>query len=334
MARKTFRSSILGALTLGFVILATLPSLSQSTAIIGNVSPGVGLALGTPLVESHSRPESIRISTDLVLVPVTVTDDLNHPQTNLVADNFAVYDAGQLQHIRYFSVEDSPISVGLILDVSASMRDKIDTERSAIEQFFRNSNPDDDYFVITFNDQPRVLSDVTQSISGVETELGLVQPSGSTALLDAVYLGVSKLRNARYARRALIIISDGGDNASRYKLREVKSTVAESDAMVYAIGIFGASPFKSFEEAMGKRWLSAITDVSGGRTTTVDNVMKLPEQCALLSRELRNQYMLGYRPSEIATDGKWHKVKVVVTDSADTERFHSYYRRGYYSSQP
>jgi Ca-activated chloride channel family protein len=269
-----------------------------------------------------------------VLVPVTVTDDLNHPQTNLARENFAVYEGDQPQQIRYFSAEDSPISIGLLLDVSASMQDKIDTERAAVEQFFKNANPDDDYFVITFNNHPRVLSDVTRSTSGIETELGLVQPSGSTALLDAVYLGVSKLRQAQYPRRALVIISDGADNASRYKLGQIKSIVAESDVMVYAIGIFGTSPFKTFEETMGKRWLSSMTDVTGGRTTTVKDLSKLPEECALLSRELRAQYVLGYHPSEIATDGKWHKIKVIVANPSDAERFRSFYRKGYYASQP
>ena len=222
--------------------------------------------------------------------------------------------------------------MGLLVDISGSMKDKIDTVRGAVEQFFRNANPEDDYFVITFNNQPRVLSDVTQSTEGIETELGLVQPSGSTALLDAVYLGVSKLQNARYSRRALVIISDGGDNASRYKLREIKNLIAESDVMLYAIGIFGTGPFQSFEEAMGERWLSTMTDITGGRTTTVNNVAKLPETCAALSRELRNQYMIGYHPTDRA-DGKWRKIRI-VTHPSDAEQLRSYYRRGYYAAAP
>jgi Ca-activated chloride channel family protein len=274
------------------------------------------------------------VSVDLVLVPVTVTDDLNHPQTNLPRENFAVYEGDRPQQIRYFSAEDSPISIGLLLDVSASMQDKIDTERTAVEEFFKNANPEDDYFVVTFNNQPRVLSDVTRSTSGIETELGLVKPSGSTALLDAVYLGVDKLRHAQYSRRALVIISDGGDNASRYKLGEIKSIVEESDVMVYAIGIFGTSPFKTFEEAMGKRWLSAMTDVTGGHTTTVKNLLMLPEECATLSRELRSQYMLGYHPSETTADGKWHKIKIVVTNPSDAEPFRSFYRKRYFAPLP
>jgi Ca-activated chloride channel family protein len=213
------------------------------------------------------------------------------------------------------------------------MQDKIDTERIAVDQFFKNANPQDDYFVITFNNELHVLSDVTQSTTGIENELGLVQPSGSTALLDAVYLGISKLRKAQYSRRALVIISDGGDNASRYKLKEIRNLVSESDVMVYAIGIFASGPFKSFEEVMGKRWLSTMTDITGGRTATVQNVAKLPEECALLSRELRSQYVIGYRPRAVA-DGKWRKIKITVTSSSDATQFRPYYRKGYYASEP
>ena len=319
------------------VVLCCAPDecLSQTSSTIEASSPRVpGAIFNQRCAEGCIRPATLRVSSDLVLVPITVTDELNHPQTNLRRENFTIYEGEQAQEIRYFSSEDSPISVGLLLDVSRSMEDKIDTERAAVTQFFQNANPQDDYFVITFNNQPRVLSDVTQSTTGIENELGLVQPNGSTALLDAVYLGISKLRKAQYSRRALVIISDGGDNASRYKLKEIRNLIAESDVMVYAIGIFTSGPFKSFEEVMGKRWLSTMTDVTGGRTATVETLAKLPEECALLSRELRSQYVLGYRPHAMTLDGKWHKIKIAVTKSSNSVQFRSYYRKGYYTSEP
>jgi Ca-activated chloride channel family protein len=332
MVRKLFNPTSLASF-LSALLLINIPIVAQSLRLADS-PPVLGTSLKTGSASSNSRLESIRISADLVLVPVTVTDSLNRPQTDLVRDNFTVFEGNQPQQIRYFSNEDSPISVGLLLDVSSSMQDKIDTERTAVEQFFNNANPEDDYFAITFNNRPRVLSDVAQSITGIETELGLVKPSGSTALLDAVYLGLSKLRNAQYSRRALVIISDGGDNSSRYKLREIKSLIAESDVMVYAIGVFGTGPFKSFEEAMGGRWLSSMTDVTGGKTTTIQDVTRLPEECALLSRELRNQYVLGYRPSDRAVDGKWRKIKITVTNPSDTDQLRPYYRRGYFATTP
>lgn len=334
MAQEAFRP-FLACLSLGTVLFFSPHSLTQVAQSPSSDSVRISrVSLSGPAAEARPRLGSVRVSVDLVLIPVTVTDALNHPRTNLARDNFTIFEGDQAQKIRYFSAEDSPISVGLILDVSRSMQDKIDTERTAVEQFFQNANPEDDYFVITFNNQPRVLSDVTRSTSGIETELGVVEPSGSTALLDAVYLGVSKLQNARYSRRALVIISDGGDNASRYKLREIKNIVAESDVMVYAIGVFGTSPFKTFEEAMGKRWLSTMTDVTGGRTTTIRDLTKLPEECALLSRELRSQYILGYRPMDLAADGKWHKVKVVINSPSDSDQLRPYYRKGYFASRP
>ncbi len=331
MARTIRRLSLVTFLLLGTVVVTCLAGFSQGRELPPD-SPHIIKVGLDPNAGGHSRQEPLRVSVDLVLIPVTVTDALNHPQTSLTRDNFKVYESDQAQQIRYFSTEDSPISVGLLLDISGSMRDKIDTLRSAVEQFFRNANPEDDYFVITFNNQPRVLSDVTQSTTGIQTELGLVEPSGSTALLDAVYLGVSKLRNARYSRRALVIISDGGDNASRYSLREIKSVIAESDVMVYAIGIFGSSPLKAFEEVMGERWLRGMTDITGGRTSTVKNVNELPDECALLSRELRSQYILGYQPSERMTERKWRKVRVTVTNPSDMDQLQSHYRRGYYAN--
>jgi len=315
---------------LGTVIINSLPAFSQSRELSHNSPHIVEVGLDRADIESPSRPQPLRVSVDLVLIPVTVTDAMNHPHTNLRREDFTVYEGDQAQQIRYFSTEDSPISIGLLLDVSGSMRDKIETERAAVEEFFRNANPQDDYFAITFNNKPRVLSDVTQSIAGIETELGLVEPTGSTALLDAVYLGVSKLQNARYTRRALVIISDGDDNASRYSLREIKNIVAESDVMVYAVGIFGSSPLKAFEEVMGERWLSAMTDITGGRTTTIKDINKLPETCALLSRELRSQYVLGYQPRDKVSDGTWRRVRVKVSNPTETDHLQSHYRKGYY----
>ena len=333
MARLISKLNPFLFLVSGVLVLVPSQGLSQTHDGLRNISPSViETVFDNSGAERISRQEPLRVSVDLVLVPVTVTDARNRPQTNLRREDFTIYEESQPQRIRYFSTEDSPISVGILVDVSGSMKDKIDTVRAAVEQFFSNANPEDDYFVITFNNQPRVLSDVTQSTAGIESELGLVQPTGSTALLDAVYLGVSKLRNARYSRRALVIVSDGADNASRYKLREIKNVIAESDVMVYAIGIFGAGPFRSFEEVMGERWLSTMTDVTGGRTTTVKNLAKLPEACALLSRELRNQYVIGYQPPGRA-DGKWRKIRI-ITHSPDAEQLRPYYRKGYYAAAP
>ena len=276
---------------------------------------------------SH-RPGPLHVDVDLVMVPVTVSDSLNHTVTSLKKEDFALYEENQQQEIRYFSTEDDPISVAILLDVSKSMTDKIETERAAIVEFFNNANPEDEYFAIAFSDRPRVLADSTQSVDQLQGELLAEQPGGPTAMLDAVYLAISELRSARYERKAILILSDGGDNASRYKLREIKSVAQESDVQIYAVGLFETFFFNTIEEKLGKVWLGEITDVTGGRTITVDNRGKVPEAAATISREMRNQYVLGYRPTTTATT-KWRKIKVRLTSADD--RLRAYYRRGYQS---
>jgi len=281
---------------------------------------------GEPTLDAHLKP--LRVDVDLVMVPVTVTDAMNHPVLGLGKQDFELYERDQLQQIRYFSTEDAPVSVGLILDLSKSMTNKIETERAAVAQFFQNANPQDDYFAITVSDRPKLIATSTQSIGTIQSKLALETPDGNTALLDAVYMGVAQMRRARYQRRALLIISDGGDNSSRYRLKEIKDIVREADVEIYAIGTFDTALFKTFEEYMGKKWLGEITDATGGRTITVDNLARLPDAAAAISWELRHQYVLAYHPSTNLRDGKWRKIKVRVTSSPQAAR-QVYYRRSY-----
>jgi len=278
------------------------------------------------LLLPHARP--LHVDVDRVLVPVTVTDTMNRPVLGLERDDFSIFEDTRRQEIRDFSAEDAPISVGLVLDLSASMANKFVTLREAVEQFFNNANSQDDYYVVTFADKPRVLATATQSIEEIERQLTTTVPQGRTALLDAIYLAVSRMHSARYQRKALLIISDGGDNDSRYRMGEIKSLLQESGFQVYAIGIFDTFLFKSFEEFMGKRWLRGITDPTGGRTVTASNLEKVPEIAASISREMRTQYLLGYRPSNRARDGKWRTIKVEVTPPP-TVQVQAYYKRRY-----
>jgi Ca-activated chloride channel family protein len=278
----------------------------------------------------------LRVGVNLVLVPVAVTDPANRLVTDLQKTDFIVYEGKEKQEIQSFSVESEPISVGVILDVSKSMSDKIDTEREAVAEFFKNANPQDDYFVITLSDRPRLVADTTQSIDEIEEKLTYAVPSGNTALLDGIYVGVAKLRTARYKRRALLVISDGGDNHSHYSARETKSLVQEADVLVYSIGIIDNMPvpgFKTIEEKLGKHLLTEITDTTGGRTVVADNRTKVAGIAATISRELREQYVLGYRPTNAAHDGKWRKIKVRVAASRDESALHAYYKRGYYAPE-
>jgi Ca-activated chloride channel family protein len=283
---------------------------------------------GDRQLSDHKRLNTMRVATDLVLIPVTVNDAMNHPITSLGKHNFELFEAGEQQQIRYFSTEDSPISIGVLLDLSFSMKNKIDTARLALSEFFNSSNPEDDYFVLTFADRPELLADTTQSVGTLQSRLATAMPNGNTALLDAIYLGLAKLRKAKYPRRALLIISDGGDNHSRYGPKEIKSLVQEADVEIYAIGIFDTI-FKTYEEWAGQRLLTDITEATGGRTITVDDVKKLPEAAAAVSRELRNQYVIGYRPSNAVHDAKWHKIKVRLAPPLPVEPLHVYSKKGY-----
>jgi Ca-activated chloride channel family protein len=303
-------------------------SLRANPATTGS-PPGAVTSGSSPAVGRTSTP--LRVEVNLVLVPVTVSDSLNRSVISLEKQDFSLYEENKLQEIRYFTIASEPASVAILLDVSKSMTDKIETERAAIVEFFKNAHPDDEYFAIVFSDRPRLLAGPTESIDVTQQKLMTVEPGGPTAMLDAVYLGVSELRAARYKRKAIVIVSDGGDNASRYSLREIKSLVRESDVQIYAIGLFETFFVNAIEERLGREWLSEITDVTGGRTITVDKRAKLPEAAATISREMRNQYVLGYRPPGLSTD-KWRRIKVRVKSSSESQPLRAYYKEGYYST--
>lgn len=333
--RVGIRFLALCALTLLLICLAEGQSADDVHIFPQNDRSSIESTAHSALVESlptpnpHDRP--LHVAVDLVLVPVTVSDSKNRSVTTLKKQDFALFEEDKRQDIRYFSEEDSPLSVAILFDVSKSMTDKIDTERAAIVEFFNNANPDDEYFAITFSDRPRMLENSTQSIDELQRKLMAIEPGGPTAMLDAVYLAESKLRSARYKRKAIVIFSDGGDNASRYTLREIKSLVQESDVQIYAIGLFDTFFVSTLEEKLGKWWLSEITDPTGGRTITVDNRSKVPQAAATISREMRNQYILGYRPN-LAGASRWRKIKVSVTQPESEQRLHAHYKKGYLSA--
>jgi Ca-activated chloride channel family protein len=208
------------------------------------------------------------------------------------------------------------------------MTDKLDVAREALGKFFELGNPEDDYFVITFSDRPTVVADTSQSIGSIQGHLASVAAGGHTALLDAIYLGEAKLRHARYKRRALLIISDGGDNRSRFTAGELKGMVEEEDTTLYAIGLFDRV-FKTPEEWAGKRLLTQITEATGGRTVALNNPRELPQAASEISVEMRNQYVLGYRPTNVARNGKWRKIKVRVNLPAKTAQLQVYSKSGY-----
>jgi Ca-activated chloride channel homolog len=221
-----------------------------------------------PALRTHTKP--LQANVDLVLVPVTITDPMNRLVTGLDKENFSLFEGKDQQEIKHFSSEDAPVSLGVIFDMSGSMSSKIERAREAVIEFFKTANPQDEFFMITFADKPEEISDFTQSIEDIQGKLVYTVPKGRTALLDAIYLGVSKMRQAKYPKKSLLVISDGGDNHSRYTEGEIRSVVKEADLLIYAIGIYDRY-MSTPEEQLGPALLSDLTELTGGRAFTIDN---------------------------------------------------------------
>ncbi len=279
--------------------------------------------------KNHGKP-GVSVDVNLVLVNVTVTDDWNRIVTGLEKENFSVLEGSQLQEVKHFSSEDAPISLGVIFDMSGSMSDKILKAREAVIEFFKTANPQDEFFMITFNDRPLLRADFTKSVEDIQGKLVYTVPQGSTAMLDAIYMGVSKMRQAKYAKKALLIISDGGDNHSRYTENEIKSLVKEADVQIYSIGIFSPNPTQQ-EEIAGPALLTDISQVTGGRLFTISNPNELADVATKIGIELRNQYVLGYRPNNKVRDGHWRKIKVKLNPPKGLPHLNVYARTGYYA---
>jgi Ca-activated chloride channel family protein len=257
-----------------------------------------------------------------------VTDFSNRLIRGLDKSNFTLYENKQQQEIKHFGSEDSPVSLGIVLDVSGSMQTKIERARDAIMELLNTSNPQDEFFLITFADQPVLAHDFTQEPEEIQDPLLSVAPKGRTSLLDAICMGVDKMRQAKYERRALVIISDGGDNRSRYTEHDVKSLVKEANVLVYSIGVFDKE-FQTMEESIGPGLLSDMSEATGATAYVLDNPDDLPQIAGRIGSELRNQYLLGFRPGDLKRDGKWRKIKVKL-QAPRGMHLHVQARTGYY----
>ncbi len=281
-----------------------------------------------PGLKTHAKP--IKVDVNLVLVSVSIVDPLNRQVTGLDKENFELFEGKERQEIRHFSSEDAPVSVGAIFDVSGSMAGKIDRAREAVLEFFKIANPQDEFFMIAFADKPEEVTDFTQSVEDIEGRLLYTVPKGRTALLDAIYLSLHKMSQARYEKKALLIISDGGDNHSRYTESEIKNLVKESDVQIYAIGLYDHY-FPTEEERLGPQLLTDITELTGGRAFSIDNPNDLADVATKIGIELRNQYVLGYRPTKPANDGKWHKIRVKLVPPKGLPPLQVHAKAGYYA---
>ena len=284
----------------------------------------------TAAEEAKVKTPRIRVEANLVLVPMTVTDPLNRLVTGLEKTNFEIYDNNLGQAIKTFSTEDAPVTIGIVFDLSGSMQSKFVRARKALTEFLQTSNPADEFFVVAFNDKPAVIVDYTSDVEDVEARMVMLKPENRTALIDAVYLGINKLKQAKYERKALLIISDGGDNRSRYSENELRRVVRESDVQIYSIGIFDAyAPTE--EEALGPGLLTDICELTGGKLFKVSNAEDMGDIATRISQELRNEYVVGYRPSDMKKDGNWRKLKVRLLQPAGLPPLTVHFRQGYYA---
>jgi|ERR1700690_2110836 len=330
---ESFSARVFFGVLLIVAVCHTLPSQAQNSTEDVHIQPRIQPSAprepeGDPSLRTHTKP--MKVDVNLVLVPVTITDPMNRLVTGLDRDNFSLFEGRELQEIRTFSSEDAPVSIGVIFDMSGSMSSKIERAREAVIEFFKTANPQDEFFMITFADKPEEISDFTNSIDDIQGKLVYTIPKGRTALLDAIYLGISKMRQAKFPKKALLIISDGGDNHSRYTEGEIRSMVKEADTLIYAIGIYDHY-FPTEEERLGPGLLSEVTELTGGRAFTIDNPNDLADVSTKIGIELRNQYVLGYRPKNPGHDGKWRKIKVKLNPPKGLPPLRVYAKTGYYA---
>ena len=299
-------------------------------------------ASNTPTPPSSSQKQklgteldgpSVLINTDLITLTVTVTDTYGRYVSGLNKNAFSVFDEKQPQEITFFSDDDSPVSVGVIFDVSGSMSgDKIKRARDALSKFIQTSHDSDEYFLIAFNSRAQLLLDKTRDGNAVLDKLTFVETKNQTALYDACYLGVEKVQRGVHPKRALLLISDGQDNDSRYTFNELRKLLKESDVVLYGIGILSGSDAGSSMGMEGQGVLDELAGVSGGKAFFPRSAAEMDDIFEQIALELRHQYSIGYKPESFTNNGKWHKIKVKVTPPRGLPRLFVRSKEGYYAT--
>lgn len=297
-----------------------------------NTQPRDGRPLRSDEAES-SRPANLRVDTNLVLIPVSVTDPLNRFVTGLEREHFKVFEEKIEQTIVQFASEDAPLSVGLVFDTSNSMGAKLQKSRQAAAQFFKTANPDDEFFLVQFSDRPELIVPFTHSTEEIQNRLTFTQAKGRTALLDGIYLAMNQMKKAINPRKAVLVISDGGDNSSRYTENEIKNLVREADVQLYAIGIYEGmgGRGRTAEELSGPGLLNDLAEQTGGKHFSIENVNELPDVAAKIGIELRNQYLIGYSSKNQERDGKFRRVQVKLVQPRGLPQLRATWRQGYYA---
>jgi VWFA-related protein len=320
--RSSVALSLVWALVFGFQY--TIPAAAQQTPT----------SAANPSSEAINDQTTVKfgVGTTLILVPVSVTDSSNRIVLGLEKQDFQVFEDGTEQKISQFSGEDAPISVGIIVDTSGSIGEKLDRSREAVSQFLKTMNEHDEAFLITFNQQAKLQVGFTAVSQRIEDKLVGIESSGYTALLDAVNVGLEEMKKAKNARKAILIISDGGDNISHYTPREIADVVRKADVQIYAMGVFEPIMLRlSSEEIGGPKLLSNLSQQTGGRIFAVANDNQLPLAAEKIGIELRNQYLLAYSTTNQDRDGSYRKIAVKVNPPKELPPVKVRWRQGYYA---
>src|SRR5262245_39606878 len=294
---------------------------------------GQGTKEGPAHDSSQSQtPPAFRVDVDLVLLNATVTDSSNKYVTGLRPEDFRVWEDKIEQRVDYFSAENIPLSVGIVFDISGSMGDKLASARLAASTFLNMGDAEDEYFLIQFSDSPQLVQDFTTDITKLQNRLLLTRAKGSTSMYDALYLGLERLKHATNLRKALLLITDGEDNHSRYSLSDLKDFAKEHDVMIYSIGLVNGFTFDPITGIDGRATLHSLSELTGGVAFFPETLNVLPDICAQIGTDLKHQYVLGYRPSNLSRDGRWRKIRVKMNTPKGTPTLHVRAKSGYYAS--
>jgi Ca-activated chloride channel family protein len=309
----------------GFLGVAILSSIAGSFVAVARATDDHVPVSITPIPRRPTQrqalgPSAIRLDVNLVLIPVLVTDIYDRPIRGLSKDNFRLFEGAAEQQISHFFRQDAPISIGIVVDASHSMTPRMDATRQAVSEFVHQSSSGDEFFLVQFSDHPDELCDFTTDPAAIEHEADGIRTGGWTSLYDAMYLGIRKMKHAKYSRKVLLVFSDGGDNHSRYSRNELSSLIKEADVRVFSISIID-----------GAASLQRLSEESGGRLVRIKNLTELPDIAANLSEEIHSEYVLGYSPSDDQSDGRYRNVKVELVPPAGQQRLRTSWKHGYYA---
>jgi Ca-activated chloride channel family protein len=284
------------------------------------------------IVVADQAQINVRVNSDLVQIPVTVTDKADQVVEDLNKEMFLVYENGVPQTIAHFESGQAPISACLVFDSSGSMSNKLYKSIEAINQLLGAAISGDEYCLVRFSDQPEIMVRMSNGPAGVAAAMNRIYPGGWTALLDAIYLGMQEVKQGHNRRKAIVLISDGGDNRSLRTRREIKQFAREADAQIYSIGILSPEVLLMHaEEIVGPSLMGNISHESGGRLFRIHEIDELPSAVRKITMALRHQYMLGYYPKDGRNDGKYRRITIKLKVPKGTSGLRAYWRAGYYA---